>query len=105
MGKTDVRPGTGVGSRPGEETRTPKMYRVLLHNDDYTTMDFVVLVLEQVFLKSRSEAMQIMLSVHHAGVGMCGVYTAEVAETKVATVHALAQENNYPLRCSMEPER
>ena len=78
------------------------MYKVLLHNDDYTTMDFVVQILELVFSKAPAEAMQIMLSVHRSGIGVCGVYTAEVAETKVAMVHHLAHEHNYPLKCSME---
>lgn len=79
------------------------MYRVLLLNDDYTTMEFVVLVLESVFKKSPSEAQQIMLAVHQKGVGTAGVYTKEVAETKIAIVHHLARENEFPLRCQMEP--
>ncbi len=80
----------------------PPLYRVLLHNDNYTTMDFVVQVLETVFNKQPSEATQIMLNVHKKGVGICGVYPEEVAETKVELVHHLARENSFPLRCSME---
>jgi ATP-dependent Clp protease adaptor protein ClpS len=75
---------------------------VLLHNDDYTSMDFVVAVLIDIFRKSREQAMSIMLSVHEKGIGVCGVYTAEVAETKVAMVHARARAEGFPLRCSME---
>lgn len=88
-----------------EEIRTkePPMFRVLLLNDDYTTMEFVILVLETVFKKPSSEAQQIMLSVHQKGVGTAGVYTKEVAETKIAIAHHLARENEYPLRCQMEP--
>ncbi len=78
------------------------MYKVLLHNDNYTTMDFVVQVLEIVFRKTSSEATQIMLNVHKKGIGICGVYTAEVAETKVAMVNLLAQQRGFPLKCSME---
>lgn len=80
----------------------PTMFRVLIHNDNYTTMDFVVHVIETVFNKKPTEATQIMLAVHKQGLGVCGVYTAEVAETKVALVHHLARERSFPLRCSME---
>jgi ATP-dependent Clp protease adaptor protein ClpS len=85
-----------------EELREPEMYKVLLHNDDYTTMDFVVEVLITVFSKDFQEATRIMLDVHQNGVGLCGVYTYEIAETKVETVHVLARENGYPLKCTME---
>lgn len=85
-----------------EDLQEPPMYKVLLHNDDYTTMDFVVEILQKVFNKSHSEAVRIMLNVHHNGIGVCGIYPAEVAETKVAMVHHLARQNGYPLRCSME---
>jgi ATP-dependent Clp protease adaptor protein ClpS len=84
------------------ELKEPPQYRVLLHNDNYTTMDFVVFVLETVFNKKPAEATQIMLNVHKKGMGVCGVYTAEVAETKVAFVQYLAKEKNYPLKCTME---
>lgn len=78
------------------------MYRVLLHNDDYTTMEFVVYVLMQVFHKSAEEATRIMLNVHKQGIGMCGLYIYEVAETKVETVIRMARENGHPLKCTME---
>jgi len=84
------------------EVQEPNMFRVLLHNDNYTTMDFVVHVLETVFNKKPAEATQIMLEVHKCGIGVGGIYTAEVAETKVALVHHLAQQKSFPLRCSME---
>ncbi len=87
-----------------EDVTEPSMYRVLLLNDDYTTMEFVVEILMLVFTKSVEEATQIMLNVHRIGVGLCGVYTYEVAETKVETVHALAKERGFPLKCSMEKE-
>ncbi|SHJ29450.1 ATP-dependent Clp protease adaptor protein ClpS [Desulfatibacillum alkenivorans DSM 16219] len=80
------------------------MFKVLLHNDDYTTMEFVVGVLQRVFNKSVPEATRIMLNVHNRGVGVAGVYTAEVAETKIETVHSMAQADGFPLKCSMEPE-
>lgn len=80
----------------------PPMYRVLLHNDDYTTMEFVVNILVSVFGKPLEQAVTIMLNVHRTGVGECGIYTYEVAETKVETVHALAAENGFPLKSSME---
>ena len=85
-----------------EDLAEPPMYRVLLLNDDYTTMDFVVDVLMSVFQKSPGEATRIMLNVHRAGVGVCGVFSFEVAETKVDTVHALAHEMGFPLKCTME---
>jgi ATP-dependent Clp protease adaptor protein ClpS len=85
-----------------ELVREPDMYKVLLHNDDYTTMDFVVEVLMSVFSKDFQEATRIMLDVHRQGIGLCGVYTYEIAETKVETVHALARENGFPLKCTME---
>jgi ATP-dependent Clp protease adaptor protein ClpS len=80
------------------------MYRVLLHNDDYTTMEFVIEILMVVFNKSPEAAATIMLNVHQKGIGVCGVYPHEFAETKVDTVHNLARESGYPLRCSMEQE-
>ena len=80
------------------------MYKVLLLNDDYTTMDFVVEVLVVVFHKSFESATEIMLNVHRNGVGLCGVYTYDVAETKVLTVEALARERGFPLRCTMEKD-
>lgn len=97
-------PGQHANVREHQEIRSPRMYRVLLHNDHYTTMEFVVAVLESVFHKQREEAMKIMMNVHRNGVGVAGVYPAEVAETKVDTVLAVAKEHEFPLRCSMEPE-
>lgn len=85
-----------------DEISLPRMYRVLLHNDDYTTMDFVVGILVEVFRKSMEQATAIMLAVHEKGAGECGVYTHEVAETKVAVVHARARREGFPLRCTLE---
>ena len=93
-----------VSSETRDETREPSMYRVLLHNDDYTTMEFVIEILMYVFNKSPESAAKIMMNVHKEGIGVCGVFTHEVAETKVDTVHNLARESGYPLRCSMEQE-
>ncbi|PIE71963.1 MAG: ATP-dependent Clp protease adapter ClpS [Deltaproteobacteria bacterium] len=83
-------------------TAEPPMFKVLLHNDDYTTMDFVVEILMTVFQKSLEEATRIMLSVHHHGIGMCGIYVFEVAETKVDTVMHRAAAEQFPLKCTME---
>ncbi len=80
------------------------MYRVLLHNDDYTTMEFVVEVLVHIFHKTIEDATRIMLNVHEKGIGVCGVYTFEVAETKVDTVHSIARDHGFPLKCSMEKD-
>ena len=85
-----------------QQTKRPSMYKVLLHNDDYTTMDFVVMVLEKIFHKSAEEATLIMLNVHEQGVGVAGVYPRDVAETKAILVHDLARKNEYPLKCSVE---
>ncbi len=91
-------------SRVREKLKEPHMYKVLLMNDDYTTMEFVVEVLIMVFRKSAETATQIMLDVHRRGAGVCGVYTYEVAETKVETVHSLAEQNGFPLKCTIEKE-
>lgn len=93
-----------VASETISDVAEPPLYRVLLINDDYTTMDFVVEVLRSVFNKPTEEAMRIMLNVHHAGAGLCGVYAYEIAETKVDTVHALAREHGFPLKSTMEKE-
>ena len=85
------------------DLREPPMYKVILLNDDYTTMEFVVFILENVFHRSREEAEGIMLRVHKSGKGSAGTYTKEVAETKVAIVHSLAKKNEFPLKCLLEP--
>lgn len=84
--------------------KPPQLYKVLLHNDDYTAMDFVVAVLETVFHHTESSATRIMLNIHHNGLGIAGVYPADIAETKVKKVTELAKEAQYPLLCTMEPE-
>jgi ATP-dependent Clp protease adaptor protein ClpS len=84
-------------------TKEPSLFKVLLHNDDYTSMEFVVSILENVFNKPTIEATRIMLNVHNEGTGIAGVYTREICETKIAVVHEQARNNNFPLRCSMEP--
>jgi ATP-dependent Clp protease adaptor protein ClpS len=94
----------GVGSEAGEELKEPAMYKVLLLNDDYTAMDFVIELLRFVFNKSIEDATQIMLNVHLNGIGLCGIYSYEVAETKLNTTEALARERGFPLRCTMERE-
>lgn len=95
---------TGVVTKTRTKTKKPRLYKVLLLNDDYTPMEFVVFVLSAVFGKSTQEATTIMLHVHQKGVGLCGVYTHEIAETKVAQVMELARENEHPLQCTMEKE-
>ena len=95
---------TGVITKTRPKTKKPRLFKVLLLNDDYTPMEFVVFILEHVFGKSREEATAIMLHVHQKGVGLCGVYTHEIAETKVAQVMGLAHENQHPLQCTMEKE-
>jgi ATP-dependent Clp protease adaptor protein ClpS len=94
------------GILTAEETRVkePPLFRVILLNDNYTTMEFVMQVLEAIFHKPPLEAQQIMLRVHEKGSGIAGVYTREVAETKVATVHLLARQHEFPLKCAMEPD-
>jgi len=100
--KDDNDSGTGVVTKTRPKTKRPSMYRVLLLNDDYTPMEFVVHVLERFFNKTREEATQIMLHVHHHGVGECGIYTYEVAETKVTQVMDFARRHQHPLQCVME---
>ena len=94
--------GAAVITRTRTQTKRPNMYRVLLLNDDYTPMEFVVSILQAFFNKDAQEAMQIMLQVHHNGVGECGVYTYEIAETKVSQVMDHARKNQHPLQCIME---
>lgn len=82
----------------------PRLYRVLLHNDHYTTMEFVVYILRSIFNKSHDEAVRIMLKVHREGIGVAGIYIRSVAEAKVEAVHQIARENGFPLKCSISPE-
>jgi ATP-dependent Clp protease adaptor protein ClpS len=96
--------GVATESLPKKQLKRPRLYKVLLHNDDYTTREFVVHVLQAVFHKPEPEAVRIMLHVHHSGIGVAGLYTREVAETKIRTVEQLAREHEFPLRLSMEPE-
>lgn len=98
----DNAPGTAVITRTKPQVKRPNLYRVLLLNDDYTPMEFVVHVLERFFTKNREEATVIMLHVHQHGVGECGVYTYEVAETKVTQVMDFARKHQHPLQCVME---
>ena len=93
-----------VLSKDDVRLEEPPMFRVLLHNDDYTTMEFVVEILVAVFNKTPEEATEIMLNVHKQGVGICGIFTHELAETKVAIVVDLARASEFPLRCTMEKE-
>ena len=101
-----ARPGdsTLIESQSDQKVERPRLWRVLLHNDDYTTQDFVVWVLETIFHKQRGEAFDIMLSVHRSGIGIAGIYTHDVAETKVKTTKQLAEEHEFPLLVTMEPE-
>ncbi len=92
----------GVATKTREKTKKPSMYRVLLMNDDYTPMEFVVSILIGIFNKSPEEATRVMLSVHQTGIGTCGVYTFEIAETKVAQVMDAAKRNQHPLQCTLE---
>ena len=102
MTVADISPDTIQSDR--SETREPSMYKVILHNDDYTTMEFVVEILIMVFGKSLEKATEIMLNVHHKGQGICGLYTREIAETKVETVHHMAGNRGFPLKSTMEKE-
>jgi ATP-dependent Clp protease adaptor protein ClpS len=97
-------PGTGVVVKAKPKTKKPSMYKVLMLNDDYTPMEFVVHILERFFNKSRQEATRIMLHVHRRGVGICGVYTYEVAETKVTQVMDFARQHQHPLQCTLEKD-
>ena len=104
MAGTERQTGGEILERTRQETKKPELYKVLLLNDDYTTMDFVVEILESVFNKQPAEAFRIMMAVHTQGKGLCGVYPHEVAETKVTTVIELARDNGFPLLATMEPE-
>jgi ATP-dependent Clp protease adaptor protein ClpS len=102
--KDEPQRGVALKTRDERKTKRPRMYRVLLHNDDYTPMDFVVRLLQTVFHHSESRATEIMLRIHNTGVGVAGVFTHEIAETKVAQVHMIARQNECPLMASMDPE-
>jgi ATP-dependent Clp protease adaptor protein ClpS len=101
---TDYQPGQGVLEKVREELKKPDMYKVVLHNDDYTTKLFVIEVLQVVFHKPIPEATRIMLHVHRNGRGVVGVYTWDIAQTKVSQVHQLAKDKEYPLRCTVEKD-
>ena len=101
---SDPHAGAAVLERQREKTETPRLFRVLLINDDYTTMEFVVGVLEGVFHKSPAEAFQLMMRVHTEGRAVCGTYTYEVAETKAATVRDLASREGFPLQAAVEED-
>jgi ATP-dependent Clp protease adaptor protein ClpS len=94
----------GISTQEREEVKRPRRYKVVLYNDDYTPMEFVVKILEQIFQKAPTEATQIMLRIHRGGYGIAGVYVQEIAETKVTAVHRMAESRGYPLRAGVEPE-
>ena len=102
VGDTERKTGEGVLEKTRPKTRKPPLYKVILHNDDYTTMQFVIEILESTFNLASADAFRIMMQVHREGQGLCGSYSYEVAETKVAEVHARAKQNGFPLRASME---
>jgi len=95
---------TGLVLKTRSKTKKPSMYKVLLLNDDYTPMEFVIYILEHIFNKSHDDSMGIMLHVHQKGVGVCGVYTFDVAETKATQVMDLAKKNEHPLQCTIEKD-
>ena len=102
--KNDIDQDSLVLTQSKPKTKKPSMYNVLLLNDDYTPMEFVILVLEKYFGKSREEATQIMLHVHQKGIGVCGLYPNEIAETKVVQVMEFARKNEHPLQCTLEKQ-
>lgn len=102
MGKTDSGHREEILTKDKKDIQEPPLYKVLLHNDDYTTMEFVVMVLETIFGKDTSEATTIMLNVHHQGMGVAGIFPREIGETKVSEVHQTARKNQFPLKCSLE---
>ena len=104
MAPTKRQDDTGLLEQTKQRTETPRLYKVILHNDHYTTMEFVVLVLESVFNKTPAEAYRIMMLVHVEGEGLCGLYPHDIAETNVDTVHEMAREAGFPLRATMEEE-
>ena len=104
MEEFGINTGEDLAIKERQETKPPPLFKVFLLNDDYTTMEFVINILENVFRKSSVEAAQIMLHVHKNGKGMAGIYTRGIAETKVAKVHELARLDEFPLKCTMEKE-
>ncbi len=102
--RPDAEESTLTDSRSDQKVQQPRLWRVLLHNDDYTTQDFVVWVLESIFNKPQGEAFAIMLNVHRSGLGLAGVYTHDVAETKLKATRQAAEEHEFPLLVTMEPE-
>ena len=100
-GESDSEPGVAVSEEL--KVQVPKMYKVLLHNDDYTTMEFVIHILQKFFRKSYDEAHSIMLKVHHDGLGICGIYTHEVAESKSSKVNKYSRNKGHPLKSTIEP--
>lgn len=102
--REDFDSGTVVETKQEKKLAKPRMYKVLLHNDHYTTREFVVAILIEIFNKSETDAVQIMMHVHQKGIGVAGVYTFDVAQTKIHQVEELARENEYPLLLTMEPE-
>ena len=105
MGKRpDTRESTLTETRSDQKLQRPRMWRVLLHNDDYTTQDFVVWVLETIFRKPHAEAFAIMMNVHRSGLGVAGIFTRDMAETKVKATQRLAEDHEFPLLVTMEPE-
>ena len=102
MGKTDSGHREEILTKEKKDVQEPPLYKVLLHNDDYTTMEFVVMVLETIFSKDTSEATTIMLNIHHHGMGVAGVFSREIGESKVSEVHQTARKNQFPLKCSLE---
>ena len=104
MGIPDHGTGVKTASKTKIKLKRPRLYKVILLNDDYTPMDFVVSILESIFGKVPAEAVQIMLKVHNHGQGICGLYPREVAEAKINLVHKRAEQSGYPLRAAMEPD-
>ena len=100
----DNGPERGIATKVREKTKKPSMYRVILMNDDYTPMEFVVQILMGIFKKTQEEAYRVMMNVHKNGIGVCGIYTFEVAETKVAQVMDAAKRSQHPLQCTLEKE-
>ena len=98
------KPGVQTGQELEVQLEKPKRYKVIMHNDHYSTWEFVVEVLTKVFYKTEAQAVEITESVHHNGSGLCGIYTHEIAEMKLSQVHSMAKANGFPLKCTMEEE-